>query len=95
MKAKKLEFINAETSSATVDRETFLSVLMRNLIEAKNKYPDVYLWPDTDVLSVFRELVDSLESDTYSRHCHAIQWTVKELKLKNDRKTINKIFKKG
>lgn len=66
---------------------------MKNLIVAKNKFPDLYEWPQTDILSVFRRFVESLESDTYSRHCHAVKWTCRELGIKNDRKTINNIFK--
>lgn len=93
-KNKPMNFIVETENSTKIDRETFLSTLMKNLILAKNKFPKVYVWPESDVLAVFKNLVESLESDTYSRHFHAIQWTLKELKLNNDRKTINQIFRK-
>ncbi len=93
MKTKKtvLEFVVVEK----VDREKFLSVLMKNIIVAKNKFPELYNWEKSDVLTLFRYFVESLENDTFSRHNHAIKWTVKELKLGNDRKTINTIMKVG
>ncbi len=90
MGKKKMNFVNSEP--VKVDREIFLQSLMKNLIVAKNKFPDVYTWPESDVLEVFRRFVESLENGTYSRHVHAIKWTIKELKMKDDRETINLIF---
>jgi hypothetical protein len=75
-----------------VTPDEFLGALMGNLIKAKNKFPDQYVWPDADVLEVFRRFADSLRSGTYSRHCHAIKWTCRDLKIKNDRASIDAVF---
>jgi hypothetical protein len=75
-----------------VTREMFLQAFMRNLILAKNKYPETYLWPDVDVLQVFRAFVQSFTDGTFSRHGHAVKWTCKELGIENDRTFILKLF---
>lgn len=72
--------------------DAFLSVLMKNLIEAKNKYPDQYNWQHADILDVFRRFAESMREGTYTRHCHAIKWTCKELGIPNTRQAIDKIF---
>ena len=74
-------------------RDAFLSALMKNLILAKNKYPDLYTWPESDVLEVFRRLAESMREGTYSRHTHAVKWTCKELGIPCTRNAIDDVFK--
>lgn len=73
--------------------DLFLSALMKNLILAKNKFPDLYQWPDADLLEVFRRLAESMREGTYSRHAHAIKWTCKELNIPCTRESIDQVFK--
>lgn len=75
-------------------KDEFLSNLMKNLLLAREKFPNdpQNQWVATDILEVFRRFVESLESGTYSRHCHAIRWTCRDLKIKNDRASIDAVF---
>jgi hypothetical protein len=92
-KPRLLGFTKVETPQ--VSTETFLEVFMRNLILAKNKHPEIYQWPDSNVLEVFRSYVDGFQDGTFTRQAHAVAWTCKELGIENDRETITKIFNSG
>lgn len=80
---------NAETVSQV---DAFLSAYMKNLIIAKNKFPKLYEWKESDVLEVFRRMASSFRQGLYSRHCHAVRMTCKELGIKNTREAIDAIF---
>jgi hypothetical protein len=82
----------APVKPAIITPDEFMSVFFRHLIEAKNKHPESYEWGDIDVLEVFRRFSESFRTGTYTRHCHAVKWTCKELKIKWDRKAIDAIF---
>ncbi len=72
--------------------EAFLSAYMKNLIIAKNKFPDRYAWTHSDVLEVFRRMAESFRQGTYDRHCHAVKLTCKELGIACTRQAIDSIF---
>jgi hypothetical protein len=78
-----------------MDKETFLSVYFRHLIEAKNANPEKYNWKHADVLEVFKRMSDSFSEGTYCRHGEALKKTCKELKIKHTRQAIDAIFQKG
>jgi hypothetical protein len=80
------------SSAPIVSQELFLEVFMRNLIEAKNKHPEIYAWNEVNVLEVFREYVSSFQDGSFTRQAHAITWTCRELKIENSRESIAKIF---
>lgn len=73
--------------------EIFLQAIFKNLVLAKNKYPDKYAWPDADILEVFRRLAESVRNGTYDRHVHAIKWACRDCKIAYTREAINEIFK--
>jgi hypothetical protein len=75
--------------------EKFLGLYMKNLILAKNKFPAQYQWPESDILEVFRRMVESFKAGTYSRHGHAVKWTCKEMGIPNTREAIDQIFREG
>ncbi len=76
-----------------VTRELFLQTLMRHLVLWKNSDQDVWNADRINVLEVFQNCVQSLESGTYSRRCAPIKSTCKELKIKCTRESIDSIFK--
>lgn len=83
-----------ETLCTDKTPDNFLALYMKNLIKAKNKYPEMYNWNDgVDVLEVFRRMSDAFKRGTYDRHSHAIKWTCKEIGIPHTRDAITKIFK--
>jgi len=87
-----LSFKTTASRPSEVTRDLFLEVFMRNLIEAKNKSPERYVWTSLNVLDVFRAFVESFENGSFSKNTEAVKWTCKELKIDNSRESIAKIF---
>ncbi len=91
----KMGFLSATAPQVMISRDLFLETFMKNLVLAKNKYPEIYTWAELNILEVFRGYVETLENGTFTKHVHAIKWTCRELKIENDRETIQKIFTSG
>ena len=75
-----------------VSQERFLEVYMKNLIKAKKKFPDKYTWEMTEVFRIFKVMVQAFREGNYDRDGYAVKWTCNELRMKNDKRKIAKIF---
>ena len=76
--------------------DAFLSAFIKNLLLARKKYPDQYKWAsEVTTIDVIRRSSESFRNGTYSRHCHAVKWTCKELGIACTRAAIDKIFKES
>lgn len=75
------------------NREKFLETYRKNLILAREKYPDQYHWPLSEIETVFHRMTVAIDRRIFNKDSHAFKWTCRELGIKHAYRAIHDFLK--
>lgn len=72
--------------------QCFIDIYEESLKEARIKYPNEYLWPDSEFEKVMEKMKVAIEKGTFNKDSHAFKITCKKLGIKHTYTSIKEFI---
>jgi hypothetical protein len=75
--------------------ELFKTRYKDNLINARMNYPTMYAWPESELESVFKRMIEAIERGSFNKDSIALKNTCKDLRINHTYKAIREFINGG